>query len=85
MYRLRWTEPFQQWLGTLWDAVSNDDRLRIANAINSLSHMLSHDPLANSESRGGQLRIAVEEPIALYFTVHFANDEILIVRGTFTP
>jgi hypothetical protein len=46
---------------------------------------LSHDPLGNSESRGGRTRIAVEQPLAVYFTIEFANDVVSIFRGTFTP
>lgn len=84
MYRLRWSNPFQRWLGTVWDGASDDERLRIANAINSLSHMLSHDPLGNSESRGGQLRIVVEQPLAIYFTIDYSSDVVSIVRGTVT-
>lgn len=83
MCRLNWSRAFQDWLGTVWDAINQDDRLRIANAINAISHQLTHYPLGNSESRSGKRRIAMERPLAVIFSIDFETDVVTVLSGSY--
>ena len=54
-------------LAALWNA--GPDRAVIATAANTIDQLLKSDPESKGESRGGNVRILIHAPLAVYFKV----------------
>ena len=60
-----------QQIAQLWNDAP--DRAAVTAAANALDADLRKDPFARSESRGGNRRIKVEFPLAVYYDVSHAD------------
>jgi hypothetical protein len=66
-YTVAWLPSALKKLAELWN--EGPDRPAITQAANRIDRHLLFDPLHHGEARADNLRIMVETPLAVYFTV----------------
>lgn len=59
------------------------DRAALTSAARAIEEILRTAPLAFGESRGGELRVGFEPPLAVWFTVTEFDRTVVIVRFRF--
>jgi hypothetical protein len=68
---MKWTVVWQpsasNRLAELWNTAS--DRAAVARAADRIDWLLQRDPLHQGEAREGDVRILIEDPLAVYYTV----------------
>ncbi len=62
-----WVPSALKRLAELWNA--GPDRAAIATAANTIDQSLQFDPESQGESRGTNVRILIQAPLAIYFKV----------------
>jgi hypothetical protein len=62
-----WQPAAEGRLAELWNG--GPDRAAITAAANAIDRMLARDPLAAGEARTGAVRILIQPPLAVEFTV----------------
>jgi hypothetical protein len=66
-YTVVWLPSALTRLADLWN--DGPDRAAITQAANRIDRSLLFDPLHHGEARADNLRIMIEAPLAIYFTV----------------
>jgi len=79
-YTLIWKPAAERRLAQIW--MEGKDRNAITVAADAIDRALRYQPLTLGESRNGQIRILVEEPLVVVYEVREADRlvEILDVR-----
>jgi hypothetical protein len=67
MFKVRWTKSALNDLAAAWTAASSKVRIAITQAASGADLHLSHDPLAESESRSGNSRVMFWPPLTVYY------------------
>lgn len=80
MFALIWTERALDQLADVYVAVAQDERDRIAAAVDSFNQRLQSDPLSEGESRSNGFRIAFLPLIAVMFRVSEADGVAHVTR-----
>jgi plasmid stabilization system protein ParE len=60
--------------------LASGDRRAVTAAARAIDEILRAAPLAFGESRDGELRVAFEPPLAVWFTVTESDRTVVIVR-----
>lgn len=84
MFAIKWHMDAGDEFVAAWFAGDVDLRLRLDAAMTELERDLAVDPLGNSESREGTLRIAFALPLAAIIVVDETANEVLI-RHVWVP
>lgn len=69
MYTVSWVEAALNEFSSIYSTSSLDDQRRMADGIQSLFRRLAGDPFEVGEDRGGALRIAFPDLLAVRFRV----------------
>ena len=81
---MKWTviyrPPAQDELASIW--LSAPDPQAVADAADKIDRILASNPLEAGESRGGNTRIIVEQPLTVLFDV-FPDDGLVEVFSVF--
>jgi hypothetical protein len=75
-YTVLWKPAAQQQLAQLWNEAA--DRGAVGAAADEIDALLRHDPETRGESRFPPMRILIEPPLAVIFTVK-EDDRIVLV------
>ena len=75
-YNVIWRPATERHLARLWSAATDKDA--ISQAVNTIDSLLSREPSAAGESRSGDTRILVVEPLIVYFDVIEANCTVAV-------
>ena len=75
-YTVPWKPAAEQQLAALWTAAA--DRGAIQRAADRIDALLKRDPLSQGESRFPPMRILIERPLAVNFTVQEQDRTVLI-------
>ena len=75
-YRVTWLPSADRTLIDLW--IAAPDRAELTAAANRIESSLERDPLGVGESRSGGVRILIDSPLAIYYTVDTAHRSVLV-------
>lgn len=75
-YTVEWVPVALSDLADLWNLAP--DRAAVAAAANDMDARLARDPLSQGESREGDMRILVVQPLAVLFEVDTANRHVRV-------
>ncbi len=66
-FHVVWAPIAEDRLAELW--LASDDRQQITEAANRIDELLAASPTGVGESRAGALRVMIESPLTVYYTV----------------
>jgi plasmid stabilization system protein ParE len=66
-YTVLWRPSAEQNLAEIWTKAV--DRGAVARAADSIDRLLAQDPVSQGESRAGNTRVLLVEPLGVYFDV----------------
>ena len=73
-----WRRAARNDLAAMW--VDADLRAEITEAANRIDFLLANNPLGVGESRDGDRRILIEEPLAVLFKVKPVEGKVVVTR-----
>lgn len=76
-YTVLWTPEAEHELAALW--LNTRYRDAVTRAANAVDSALSRNPLAEGESRAGDMRIMFEPPLALEFEVSESDRTVYVL------
>jgi hypothetical protein len=75
-YLVTWRPSAEQHLARLW--MNATDRKALTLAADTIDADLARDPFAVGESRSGAIRIYIVSPLAVYYTVDAASQQVFV-------
>lgn len=75
---LKWTDLALQQFAAIFAAATPEKRLLLVPVITQLEQDLIADPLSVGESRSGSIRVFIQKPLVIWFTVE--EDYVRIIR-----
>ncbi len=66
-YTVLWRPSAEQDLAEIWMKAA--DRQAVASAADRIDRLLAQDPVSQGESRSGDIRVLLVEPLGVYFDV----------------
>jgi hypothetical protein len=75
-YMVFWRPSAEQKLADLW--MTAPDKEGVAHAADTIGAMLAQDPESVGESRSGNARVLIVEPLAVYYEVQAADRSVWV-------
>ena len=76
-FMVTWGQRALQHLADIWNNAG--DRAEVTRASGEINRILESDPLGVGESRTGMLRILINQPLAVYYSVDQARRSVLVL------
>lgn len=76
-YRVRWRKAAKRQLADIW--VRTLDRAAVTAASDSVDPILGRNPQAQGESRSGNRRVWIVEPLIFFYDIDDANRMVTVV------